>query len=43
MLNLPNYSQVKPIIKDVIGAHGIHALDPNVAVKLPSTITFGCR
>ena len=43
MLNLPNYSQVKPVLNDVI--KGVNAVcpNPNVAVKLPSTITFGCR
>ena len=42
-LNLPTYSQVKPIVKDVI--KGVNAVcpTPNVTVKLPSTITFGCH
>jgi hypothetical protein len=43
MLHLPSYSQVKPIVKDVI--KGVNALcpNPNVTVTLPNKITFGCR
>jgi hypothetical protein len=41
--SLPSYSQVKPIVKDVI--KGVNALcpNPNVTVTLPNKITFGCR
>lgn len=41
--SLPTYSQVKPIVKDVI--KGVNALcpNPNVSVTLPNKITFGCR
>ena len=41
--SLPTYSQVKPIVKDVI--KGVNALcpNPNVTVTLPNKITFGCR
>ena len=41
--SLPTYSQVKPVIKDVI--KGVNALcpNPNVSVTLPNKITFGCR
>lgn len=42
-LNLPTYGQVRPVLKDVV--KGVNAIcpNPNVTVKLPSTISFGCQ
>jgi hypothetical protein len=43
MLKLPTYSQVKPVVKDII--KGVNAVCPNptITVTLPKKISFSCN
>lgn len=42
-LNLPTYGQVRPVLKDVVKGVNTICPNPNVTVKLPSTVSFGCK